>query len=133
MDFTKTFKAKSGIELYEHIIVREENGAQCVYTIMNESCFEILKKTLLEFQVNVQQDVDFTENFKELYRSGRLCEFVYSNDTLSPSDFISHFYSKHIKCDEVLEKIYIGGINSLDKFDRQILTNFNTSEAKKSA
>jgi len=44
MDFTKTFKAKSGIELYEHIIVREENGAQCVYTIMNESCFEILKK-----------------------------------------------------------------------------------------
>lgn len=132
-EFTKSFQEKTDINLYEHILVREANGFQYVYTMMDDSCFDILQETLQEFNIDVEIDVDFTEDLKEFYRNSRLCEFVHTNETLSPEEFILDFYSTYVTYDEVLEKISTSGIKSLNALDEKTLIDFSVAEAKKSA
>lgn len=128
--FKKSFEDKSGVELYEHILVREENGMQIVYSKLDTLSHNSLVTTMAEFGINVVADTDFTDDILNLYRHNRLSEFVDSTEALSPEDFILYLYNNHITQDSVLDKISTAGMGSLNTVDRKILS---TPEAKKSA
>jgi hypothetical protein len=128
--FKENFEEWSGAELYENIIVREENGLQYVYSKLNGVCHQSLLSSLAKFGIEVKSVTDFTGNMLDFYTNNRLGEFMDSMEALSPEDFVLDFYSKHIGIDQVLDKISTSGMQSLNFQDRGIL---NIPEVKKSA
>ena len=128
--FKESFEERSGVELYENILVREENGNQIVYSKLDPLTHCSLVTTMAKFSINVISDTDFTEGILGLYCNNRLIEFVDSTESLSPEEFLLHIYDNHITQDAVLDKISIAGMGSLNAIDRKVLS---TPEAKKSA
>lgn len=125
MRFSKEFKHLSGIELYEHILVKKQEGREIVYTIMDSHSNLVFSELMGKHSIDIIKCEDCTkEILEEFYFKEKLNDFFGEFNLYRPEDYVEKFYQYNIEVDQILDKISFAGIGFLNETDKQLLNNY---------